>query len=82
MKSTITAFWLLTEALGNLLLMLFASSAHIFAHQFYEYLFFSGVMFVAISVFSILAYLYQSSNRLGKSSADEQIINDQEDVNY
>lgn len=61
MKSITTACFLLMIGLGNLLTLLLVSNGHIFSLQVHEFLFFGGLMFVDVIIFSILAYFYKSS---------------------
>lgn len=61
MKSVVTSFWLLTVAFGNLI-FIFVAESKIFEKQSYEFLLFSGLMFVDMIIFVFLAIRYKSSN--------------------
>lgn len=61
MKSVVTAFWLLTVAFGNLIVILVAETK-MFSSQAHEFLLFAGLMFVDMIIFALLAYRYKSSN--------------------
>lgn len=63
LKSIVLSFWLFTVAIGNLITLVLVSSLAIFKYQSYEFLFFAGLMFVDMLIFSILAYIYKSSVR-------------------
>lgn len=71
MKSIVTAYFLLIIGLGNLLTFILVSSGHIFYRQAHEFLFFSGLMFVDIFIFGILAYFYKSSGGSEKEQLEQ-----------
>lgn len=58
MKSVMVAFVYLTMAGGNLF-MIFISGSRLFASQVNEFLFFAGVMLVAMAIFIVLAVRYK-----------------------
>lgn len=60
MKSIISAFWQLTVAFGNVIFVIIAE-AQIFESQAYEFLLFSGLMFIDMLIFMYLAYNYKSA---------------------
>lgn len=62
MKSVISSLWFTTVAAGNLITIIFVHG-HIFDCQTYEFLFFSGLMLIAMLIFSILAYFYKGSEQ-------------------
>lgn len=64
MKSTVSAYWYFTTAIGNGITIIFALNGNIFDRQSHEFLFFAGLMFVAAVIFSVLVYFYKSSARL------------------
>lgn len=59
MKSIVSACWALTTALGNLITFILISSLTIFKYQSYEFLLFSGLLFVDMLFFIALAYNYK-----------------------
>lgn len=64
LKSIVQTLWLLTVSFGNLFL-LFIVELSIFESQAKEFLLFSGIMFVDMLIFMILAYRFKS-NRIEK----------------
>lgn len=60
MKSVVQAFWLLTVAFGNVIIVLIAE-AEFFESQVYEFILFAVLMFVDMLIFVFLAYNYKSS---------------------
>lgn len=60
MKSVVTSFWLLTVAFGNLI-FIFIAEFKIFELQSYEFLLFSGLMFLDMLLFAFLANRYKST---------------------
>lgn len=59
MKSVVQTLWLLTVSFGNIFLLLVVKLS-IFESQANEFLFFSGMMCVDMSIFMILAYRFKS----------------------
>lgn len=59
MKSVVMSFWLIAIAFGNLIVMIVTESA-LFNSQAYEFLFFSGILFIDMLVFLALAYNFYS----------------------
>lgn len=61
MKSVIQACWLLTNSLGNALVMLIVGN-NVFDSQSHEFFFFSTLMAVAMFLFMYLAHKYKMVN--------------------
>lgn len=61
MKSVVMAFWFINIAVGNLIIM-FITKLSLFDSQMHEFIFFSGLLFVDMLVFIVLAYHFKSSN--------------------
>lgn len=59
LKSIVQTLWLLTVSFGNLFL-LFIVELSIFKSQAKEFLLFSGIMFIDMAIFMILAYRFKS----------------------
>lgn len=59
MKSVVQTLWLLTNSFGNIFL-LFIVKLSIFESQSKEFLLFSGLMFIDMLIFMILAYRFKS----------------------
>lgn len=59
MKSVVSALWTLTTALGNAITILLISVLTSFKYQSYEFLLFSGLLFVDMLIFIALAYNYK-----------------------
>lgn len=70
MKSVVQAFWLLTVAFGNLILVFVAEFAF-FESQAYEFLLFAGLMFIDMMIFMILARNFKSTPRVELAAAEE-----------
>jgi hypothetical protein len=58
MKSILSASWLLTVAVGNLVVVLVAESKLV-ANQVYEYILFAGLLLVATVIFIIICCYYK-----------------------
>jgi solute carrier family 15 oligopeptide transporter 1 len=58
MKSILSASWLLTVAVGNLVVVLVAESKFV-ANQVYEYILFAGLLLVATVIFIIICCYYK-----------------------
>jgi solute carrier family 15 oligopeptide transporter 1 len=58
MKSVLLGFWHLTVALGNIVTV-FIAGTRIFKSQMVEYFMFSGLMFIDMALFAVLAYRYK-----------------------
>ncbi|CAD1480446.1 unnamed protein product, partial [Heterotrigona itama] len=69
MKSLLQACWLLTVAIGNLIVVLVAEFS-IFDRQIFEFILFAGLMFIDIIIFSIMAKFYKYVDE----NASEEII--------
>lgn len=63
MKSVVSALWTLTTALGNLITLILASVLTNFKYQSYEFLLFSGLLFVDMFIFIALAYNYKDKTQ-------------------
>lgn len=70
MKSVMVAFVYLTMAGGNLF-MIFISGSRLFASQVNEFLFFAGVMLVAMAIFIVLAVRYKYVTTKSSDDNDE-----------
>lgn len=70
MKSVMVAFVYLTMAGGNLF-MIFISGSRLFASQVNEFLFFAGVMLVAMAIFIVLAVRYKYVTAKSSDDNDE-----------
>lgn len=71
MKSVMVAFVYLTMAGGNLF-MIFISGTRLFASQVNEFLFFAGVMLVAMAIFIVLAVRYKYVTTKSSDDNDEK----------
>ncbi|XP_043512875.1 peptide transporter family 1 isoform X1 [Frieseomelitta varia] len=69
MKSLLQACWLLTTAIGNLIVVIVAEIS-IFDRQIFEFVLFAVLMFVDIIIFSIIAKFYKYVD----NPEDEEII--------
>jgi solute carrier family 15 oligopeptide transporter 1 len=69
MKSILQAAWLLTVAIGNLIVFVVAES-QIISNQFYEYLFFAGLMAITTIVFGLIAFFYKYVEDENEASGD------------
>lgn len=58
MKSILSASWLLTIAIGNLLIVIVTQSKFV-ENQVYEYILFAGLLFIATISFIIISYFYK-----------------------
>eukprot|EP00158_Paraphelidium_tribonemae_P007267 Partr_v1_DN28174_c0_g1_i2_m55502 putative solute carrier family 15 len=70
MKSVCQAAWLLTVAVGNLLVAVVASSS-MFNRAAYEFLFFAALIFAAMLVFMIMSRYYVSTPQYMPVSGEE-----------
>ena len=59
MKSVISAVWLLTVSIGNVIVLIIAES-RIFEDQSNEFFLFAGLVLAAGVVFGFLAYRYET----------------------
>jgi len=57
MKTVLTAAYLLTDAFGNVIIIIIAA-VKIFDKQSFEFFFFAGLMFVDMIAFAAIAYYY------------------------
>jgi solute carrier family 15 oligopeptide transporter 1 len=57
MKSVIMAAWLVTDAIGNLIII-FIIEINFFDNQVYLYLLFAGIMFVVMIIFVLMSVFY------------------------
>ncbi|KOX78297.1 Peptide transporter family 1 [Melipona quadrifasciata] len=73
MKSLLQACWLLTVAIGNLIVVIVAEIS-IFDRQIFEFILFAGLMFIDIIIFSIMAKFYKYVDTPGDEDASEEII--------
>ncbi|KAK1121556.1 hypothetical protein K0M31_010355 [Melipona bicolor] len=73
MKSLLQACWLLTVAIGNLIVVIVAEIS-IFDRQVFEFILFAGLMFIDIIIFSIMAKFYKYVDTPGDEDASEEII--------
>lgn len=81
MKSVLTAFRLLTIALGNLIVVIVAG-ARLVDSQFYEFLLFAGLMFIDMSIFGILAKRYKFVNQEELKKLNEKVEVTEEPETY
>lgn len=58
MKSIVQAIWISTVSFGNLYLLIIVKLS-LFTSQAYEFLFFAGLMCVAMLIFIVLAYKFK-----------------------
>ena len=72
MKSVLQACWLLTVAIGNLIIAIIADLT-IFDNQSTEFFFFSALMLVDIAVFALIAYYYVPYQGCDDDDDDEKI---------
>uniref|UniRef100_F7BBU0 Solute carrier family 15 member 1 n=2 Tax=Ornithorhynchus anatinus TaxID=9258 RepID=F7BBU0_ORNAN len=61
MKSVLQAGWLLTVAVGNIIVLIVAGAGQ-FSEQWVEYFLFAGLLLVVCVIFAIMAYYYQYVN--------------------
>lgn len=73
MKSLLQACWLLTVAIGNLIVVIVAEIS-IFDRQVFEFVLFAVLMFIDIIIFSIMAKFYKYVDTPGDEDASEEII--------
>ncbi|XP_053680157.1 peptide transporter family 1-like [Anopheles nili] len=71
MKSVIQAFWLLTVAIGNMLVV-FIAEAKFVQSQSLEFFLFAALMFLDMGLFMILAMRYRYSNSSSLDSIEVQ----------
>ncbi|KAK6629287.1 hypothetical protein RUM43_003104 [Polyplax serrata] len=74
MKSLLQAAWLLTVAIGNLVVVIVAE-AKIFDTQTYEFLLFGGLMLLDMFIFGIMAMRYKYVETLPKESSQPAVAN-------
>ncbi|XP_040167374.1 peptide transporter family 1-like isoform X2 [Anopheles arabiensis] len=72
MKSVIQAFWLLTVAIGNMLVV-FIAEAKFVQSQSLEFFLFAALMFLDMGLFMVLAMRYRYSVTTGGASSVESI---------
>lgn len=72
MKSVIQAFWLLTVAIGNMLVV-FIAEAKFVQSQSLEFFLFAALMFLDMGLFMVLAMRYRYSDTTGGASSVESI---------
>uniref|UniRef100_A0A1B0AMQ9 Oligopeptide transporter 1 n=1 Tax=Glossina palpalis gambiensis TaxID=67801 RepID=A0A1B0AMQ9_9MUSC len=70
MKSVLQACWLLTVAIGNVIVVIVAELA-LFDSQASEFFLFAGLMFVDMLLFMIVAYYYKPNNPLAIAHSNE-----------
>ncbi|KAK9298287.1 hypothetical protein QLX08_008303 [Tetragonisca angustula] len=73
MKSLLQACWLLTVAIGNLIVVIVAEIS-IFDRQIFEFILFAGLMFIDIIIFSVIAKFYKYVDTSGDEDASEETI--------
>ncbi|XP_072478172.1 solute carrier family 15 member 1 [Notamacropus eugenii] len=61
MKSVLQAGWLLTVAVGNIIVLIVAGAGQ-FSEQWAEYILFAGLLLVVCVIFAIMAYYYTYVN--------------------
>uniref|UniRef100_A0A8C6QL36 Solute carrier family 15 member 1 n=1 Tax=Nannospalax galili TaxID=1026970 RepID=A0A8C6QL36_NANGA len=61
MKSVLQAGWLLTVAVGNIIVLIVAGAGH-FSQQWAEYILFAGLLLVVCVIFAIMARFYTYVN--------------------
>ena len=75
MKSLLQAVWLITVAIGNLVVVIVAE-AKIFSSQTYEFLLFAGLMLVDMCIFAWMAMKYKYVEDLKKDSNENLEMKD------
>lgn len=70
MKSILQACWLLTVAFGNLIVV-FITKTHLFVNPANEVFFYSGLMFVDMLVFMVLARFYKYSDSIEDEESEK-----------
>lgn len=70
MKSVLQAAWLLTVAVGNLIVVIIAE-AKFFNRQSLEFFLFAGLMFVDMIIFAVLASRYTYVDEIQESESDQ-----------
>uniref|UniRef100_A0A1A9Z1Z8 Oligopeptide transporter 1 n=1 Tax=Glossina pallidipes TaxID=7398 RepID=A0A1A9Z1Z8_GLOPL len=70
MKSVLQACWLLTVAIGNVIVVIVAELA-LFDSQASEFFLFAGLMFVDMLLFMVVAYYYKPNNPLAIAHSNE-----------
>lgn len=75
MRSVLQGCWLLTIAVGNLIVTIIVG-AKFFSSQTYEFALFAGLMFVDMAIFSWLALRYKAIplSELEKITEDEKAL--------
>lgn len=74
MRSIALAFWLFTNSLGNLITVLLVPSLTVFDSIAYEFLFFSGLMFIDMIIFAILAFNYKSRAQTNVNTVNKDTV--------
>lgn len=72
MKSVLTAFWFVNNALGNLIVVVW-TQLELVQNKSLEFFFYAALMFAGTIVFGVLSKGYEDENR-NSSVSDEQII--------
>ncbi|XP_014236153.1 peptide transporter family 1 [Trichogramma pretiosum] len=72
MKSLLQASWLLTVAVGNLIVVVIAK-LRLFDRQSFEFLLFAGLMFVDIMIFAVIARYYTYVENTSHDGSMEEI---------
>lgn len=72
MKSVISAIWLLTVAVGNLIVVIIAESKFL-PNQVYEYLLFAGLLLLGTVCFIVLSFFYKYENNDENEDGDKEI---------
>lgn len=67
MKSVLQACWLLTVAIGNVIVVIIAELA-LFESQSSEFFLFAGLMLIDMLLFMFMAYMYKPNNQIHSSS--------------
>ncbi|NXM34876.1 S15A1 protein, partial [Oxyruncus cristatus] len=82
MKSVLQAGWLLTVAVGNIIVLIVAGSSKL-SKQWAEYVLFAALLFVVCIIFAIMAtfYTYVDPNEI-EAQFDEQEKKDKKDQDY
>lgn len=85
MKSFLSAIWLVTDAIGNVIVIIVAESGSSL-QQVYEFVLFAGLMFFTTFIFMLMALSYQyvdlrvSDQQQTQSTTEEEDGADREDV--
>ncbi|PSN44089.1 Peptide transporter family 1 [Blattella germanica] len=75
MKSVLQAAWLLTVAIGNLVVVIVAE-AKIFDSQAYEFFLFAGLMVVDMGIFAFMAMKYKYVEQPKEGDDEENMKTD------